>query len=418
LGESAISDRTFSPTDESPQPQPSAVASQSEKTEVSVENQPQAQLSDNTAVIQPKRDDSPTVQRQIELPTLDAANLGESAISDRTFSPAPESAQTQQSAVTSESLPRETNSSSASVVQTQPETQATPDSEVTVAQLLSESKQPPALPTVLGNIAQLKPLGQSNALGQSPIEAASTSPLLSSSSTSNLSADFPSIIQRMPESSDGELPQISDRINESSPIKSSNRSSSNLGITQNLDTSDRVSPSADIPSSWSSIAELLGDSPTVEPASPVIQRYPERQPSSVTSSKPTVIQRRKEERQPENEVEELVFTPEGFQRADSGSDRSSRTSRTGRSLIQTKKRDRQALQKKTNNSSTASNDITLQMDSEPASQPITITALNSSSQAESGSMESLAREVYNMLRQRLEIERERRGSNYSGRMPW
>lgn len=33
-------------------------------------------------------------------------------------------------------------------------------------------------------------------------------------------------------------------------------------------------------------------------------------------------------------------------------------------------------------------------------------------------LDTLAREVYKMLKQRLEIERERQGNNYSGRLPW
>jgi hypothetical protein len=32
--------------------------------------------------------------------------------------------------------------------------------------------------------------------------------------------------------------------------------------------------------------------------------------------------------------------------------------------------------------------------------------------------EILAREVYQAIQQRLAIDRERRGSNYSGRLPW
>lgn len=33
-------------------------------------------------------------------------------------------------------------------------------------------------------------------------------------------------------------------------------------------------------------------------------------------------------------------------------------------------------------------------------------------------LEILAREIYSFIKQRLEIERERRGNNYSGRLPW
>jgi len=43
---------------------------------------------------------------------------------------------------------------------------------------------------------------------------------------------------------------------------------------------------------------------------------------------------------------------------------------------------------------------------------------DSVSEDELANLETLAREVYKMLKQRLEIQRERRGNNYSGRLPW
>lgn len=42
----------------------------------------------------------------------------------------------------------------------------------------------------------------------------------------------------------------------------------------------------------------------------------------------------------------------------------------------------------------------------------------SASENELENLETLAREIYKMLKQRLEIEGERRGNNYSGRLPW
>ncbi|MEA5566074.1 hypothetical protein, partial [Anabaena sp. UHCC 0399] len=43
---------------------------------------------------------------------------------------------------------------------------------------------------------------------------------------------------------------------------------------------------------------------------------------------------------------------------------------------------------------------------------------NDSTEEETENLEILAQEIYKLLRQRLEIERERRGNNYSGRLPW
>ena len=43
---------------------------------------------------------------------------------------------------------------------------------------------------------------------------------------------------------------------------------------------------------------------------------------------------------------------------------------------------------------------------------------NSSAKEDDRNLEILAREIYSLLRQRLEIDRERRGSYYSDRLPW
>ncbi|WP_413201430.1 hypothetical protein [Nostoc piscinale] len=47
-----------------------------------------------------------------------------------------------------------------------------------------------------------------------------------------------------------------------------------------------------------------------------------------------------------------------------------------------------------------------------------LTNEDSTSEDESKNLDTLAREIYKMLKQRLDIERERRGNNYSGRLPW
>jgi hypothetical protein len=314
------------------------------------------------------------------------------------------------------------------------DTQIGTDSDVTVAQLFSEAKDTPVLPTVLENLGQINPLGQSSSLGQSSVEATPTSPLLSRQSSSSLSGEISPMIQRMPDSSVGDSSEItlnqsgmSDRISRQAELTPMNLSSlsssatdSNVDIQQvapiskiisrqeSQDAMTQVAPSTDLPTSWSSIADLLGGSNTVDSEPPVIQRHPDHQ-QSIDSQSP-VIQRHQDNGQSDSKAEDLVFTPEGFRRDDSPV--ASGTSKVRRSLIQTKKHARSSSYPILKKELPSAVDST-----ESSSNEVTISR-QTPQEDDSYNLEILAQEIYSLVQQRLQIEQERHGRHYSGRLPW
>ena len=354
---------------------------------------------------------------QVAAPTDVAASTGDTSLTS-----------------TVETLPIEATTTLSPPQDNNLETQIGTGSDVTVAQLFSEAKETPVLPTVLENLGQINPLGQSSSLGQSSVEATSTSPLLSRQSSSSLSGEISPMIQRMPDASVGDASEItlnqsgiSDRVSRQAELAPMNLSSlsssatdSNVDIQQvapiseiisrqeSQDAMNQVAPSTDIPTSWSSIADLLGGSNTVDSEPPVIQRHPEHQ-QSIDSQSP-IVQRHQDNGHSDSKAEDLVFTPEGFRRGDSPV--ASSTSKVRRSLIQTKKRDRSSaypilekeLPSAADSTESSSNEVTI---SRPTPQ-----------EDDSYNLEILAQEIYSLLQQRLQIEQERHGRHYSGRLPW
>jgi hypothetical protein len=355
--------------------------------------------------------------QQVAAPTDVAASTGDTSLTS-----------------TVETLPIEATTTLSPPQDNNLDTQIGTGSDVTVAQLFSEAKETPVLPTVLENLGQINPLGQSSSLGQPSVEATSTSPLLSRQSSSSLSGQISPMIQRMPDSSVGDSseitlnqPGMSDRVSRQAELTPMNLSSlsstatdSNVDIQQvapishiisrqeSQDAMTQVAPSTDIPTSWSSIADLLGGSNTVDSEPPVIQRHPEHQ-QSIDSQSP-VIQRHQDNGRSDSKAEDLVFTPEGFRRGDSPV--ASSTSKVRRSLIQTKKRQRSSAYPILEKELPSGADST-----ESSSNEVTISR-QTPQEDDSYNLEILAQEIYSLVQQRLQIEQERHGRHYSGRLPW
>ncbi|MFN6572513.1 hypothetical protein, partial [Dendronalium sp. ChiSLP03b] len=138
------------------------------------------------------------------------------------------------------------------------------------------------------------------------------------------------------------------------------------------------SPMKDIPNSWSSIAELLGESTAVE-----------NSPTIVIQPLP-------------NEKREFTYiaSPQSYHSQSQPKTHYPKSSSSNK-----------VIQAYTEPSSSISVQTIEETDNE-------VTITNELPEDEYENLELLAREIYKMLQQRLEIEQERRGKNYSGRLPW
>ncbi len=288
------------------------------------------------------------------------------------------------------------------------------DSYVSVAQLFSQSKQLQALPTVLKNLVQSKPLGQSTSLGQASVETKPTSSLLTNLSSSSLSGKLPSIIQKMPEEAFGSYPEP----NLKPPTRSIGVTNNNIQKSQitsllqssktssNQDSTNHILSSNDIPTSWSSIADLLGENTATDNQPSVIQRKSDKE--NYGDSKLTLIQPHKDETSGD-----LVFTPEGFFRADVSANnakpRTTINNKAKKSVIQTKK---------SHSTATRDTETTRQRIESIESDAVTISAKKTQKEVDNNTLEILAQEIYRQVVSRLQVEKERQGRNYSGRQPW
>jgi epidermal growth factor receptor substrate 15 len=155
---------------------------------------------------------------------------------------------------------------------------------------------------------------------------------------------------------------------------------------------DRTSNSADVPPAWSSINDLLGQVQASDrPSSKVQPPTDSHSQESIDPIFPPPRQSTTVQRQTDSQSTELVFTPQGFRRT---------AVKPQPQVVQ--KQDRPRISRQ---------------DTEPktVSRP---NQTHPSDLEDTQAFEHLAREIYQILRQRLEIERERHGSNYSGRSLW
>jgi hypothetical protein len=144
----------------------------------------------------------------------------------------------------------------------------------------------------------------------------------------------------------------------------------------------------DIPDSWSSIAELLGEKTFTEQESVIVQPLLESNPSGYESVSMNFIPSR----------DSISSTTDEFQ---VNSPITPIQSSVVNGIIQT--------------------DVATDVRETPATPEEEIEEEieeRTPSQEETDRLEVLAREIYNLLRQRLEVERERQGQYYSGRLPW
>jgi hypothetical protein len=144
----------------------------------------------------------------------------------------------------------------------------------------------------------------------------------------------------------------------------------------------------DIPDSWSSIAELLGEKTSTEQESVIVQPLWESNPSGYESVSMNFAPSR----------DSISSTTDEFK---VNSPITPIQSSVVNGVIQT-----DAATDVRGTPATPEEEIEEEIEN------------RTSSQEEADRLEVLAREIYNLLRQRLEVERERQGQYYSGRLPW
>jgi hypothetical protein len=266
--------------------------------------------------------------------------------------------------------------------------EGTTSAESTLVQAFSETEALPEVPTVLENLATLKPLGSSRPLAQQ-------SDFLASAFSSESSGGQPTNLQRMPQaasgySSDASFPMSSLPTGQVTPV-TPDREPFTLrrfapdaggGTTPEANHPTRLSGSSartgGIPSSWSSVAELLGESPS---------------DSTSAFGMETPIQRASAYSREEAPFERPEQGNLGTTIQEYSSSSGSISLFSGNPVA--------------NSASTPSGEQA------PVSEEISLgdnpSKEKDSKDEDSKNLEILAREIYSFIRQRLEIERERRG---------
>jgi hypothetical protein len=139
----------------------------------------------------------------------------------------------------------------------------------------------------------------------------------------------------------------------------------------------------------------------------------DRAPSSTPdTSQSLVVQPLVDDSQWDDQFAPLNFSPSGS--------RASSTHNSSQTISPDSAIQQSAISSLPTSSVTLGNPIQPAGENSSQSAPVTLVSpeVNNSSQEEDfGNIELLAREVYSLLKQRIEIERERRGTNYSGRLP-
>jgi hypothetical protein len=255
--------------------------------------------------------------------------------------------------------------------------EGTTSAESTLVQSFSETEALPEVPTVLENLATLKPLGSSRPLAQQ-------SDFLTSAFSSSSSDEQPTNLQRIPEatsgySSDAGFPMSSLPTGQVTPVTPDREPftlrrfapSASGGTTPEPNQLTRPSGSSvrtgGIPSSWSSVAELLSES-----TSDSTSAFGTETPIQRASAYPR-----------EEDPFDLREPSNGIIQADSSSSAPTSASATSTNAV-----------------------------SETSSSVDNPSEKEDSKDENSKNLEILAREIYSFIGQRLEIERERRGYYY------
>ncbi|MBD2541325.1 hypothetical protein [Coleofasciculus sp. FACHB-SPT36] len=268
---------------------------------------------------------------------------------------------------------------------------------------LDESEELPQLPQVLTNLSILSPLAQQSSLLASPfpdmgsnkVEESFLAPLSSNFSSAS---EPPIPIQRMPEDSgqnNQEATAFSSSVEQVQMAPSSFSSSPETLPSLNSSTNTR-----EIPTSWSSISELIGENTPRASESIVVQPLSEQRTWDAPQ-KPIVSKASDYNSSQSNISQPMMNSPQN---------------NSFGNVIQT-------YSMPSRRTSASGMEALIQLMGDADSQVGAIdqsvsTVDNFSSEEATDNLELLAREVYSFIRQRLEIERERRGNNYSGRLPW
>ncbi|MBD1928520.1 hypothetical protein H6F74_20035 [Trichocoleus sp. FACHB-90] len=279
--------------------------------------------------------------------------------------------------------------------------ESTPNTQANIIQPLGETEprqqieEIPQLPTVLTNLSILSPLTQSNLLGSKFPEQTTLNVEESLLSPSKL----PTRIQKMPEEGDkgqefgdSEVKPTIQRSISSSFEEEKLRSQQAGDLPESNQSSIPLARDSaiakTIPTSWSSIADLIGETTSDSSNSMIVQPLLEErgwQEPIISSS---------DSRNSYSTVDS-PHTDRANGVIQAYSNTSGRTSASGMEAL------RQLME------SSGGSEVEAHQSDKDFSEDEGV-----------DNLEILAREIYSFIKQRLEIERERRGNNYSGRLPW
>ncbi|MBD1934132.1 MULTISPECIES: hypothetical protein [Cyanophyceae] len=278
--------------------------------------------------------------------------------------------------------------------------ESTPNTQANIVQPLGEIEprqqieEIPQLPTVLTNLSILSPLTQSNLLVSKFPEQTTLNVEESLLSPSKL----PGRIQRMPEEGDkgqefgdSEVkPTIQRSVSSSFEEKLRSQQAGDLPESNqsSIPLAKDSAIAKTIPTSWSSIADLIGEATSDSSNSMIVQPLLEErgwQEPIISSS---------DSRNSYSTVDS-PHTDRANGVIQAYSNTSGRTSASGMEAL------RQLME------SSGGSKVEAHQSDEDFSEDEGV-----------DNLEILAREIYSFIKQRLEIERERRGNNYSGRLPW
>ena len=327
---------------------------------------------------------------------IDTTHTDQSLIQRKTDTQTPASTSTQ---TLEEVTPTTTEPSSIS----ESTSEVTAPANQTVAQLLSENGETHQLPRVLENLATTKHLGVSQPLVQHSEFLRTTAPIESSkNSTTNREALLTTNLTR-------------DSDNKSFAAAVTGRVSKQGQVIQRQVES---SPTAEIPESWSSIEELLGENhPSPSESEPVVvQAFADGRHSATENQQLS---------QNESNIRTSMLLPSAIR----GAKNLKNSSFSGQSAYGQK-----PMQKSTEVSTKLKEAISIrnrEIEKPIPAQNIELVEEDISSQESveqdenkceenvPDHLDALAREIYTLVRHRLEIERERHhGLYYSGRLPW
>ena len=286
-----------------------------------------------------------------------------------------------------------------------------PTENQTVAQLLSQPGATPQLPAVLENLSHTQPLGIAHPFVQRS-ELRSGIPLSEDSQILSSEENTPSF--NPPPNS------IFSPINNN--YKADIFSANNLGRSNPI-IQRKVSQSSaqDVPDSWSSVEELLGgtSSPASEPT--MVQTFSsEELPTAETEQK-----NEQQQRQQISDIRTSALLPPGVYMG-ATSTHSLNFQQQPNSIRELMEKTLQSRAKLEEESASQTAEIPQQIPMSSiagvlANNLPTISSIDKAAEKEpekkqTDRVEALAREIYSLLRQRLEIEKERYGSYYSHRL--